>query len=719
MGVRSLVGSNIAGSGSTVSTTERLIPPGAGNSTAVAEALAQFQMGVGGSFDRPGANYGSSTSSSRIIGLRKNGATGVDWTGITGSGAGVFVDDAGAAGSLSVAANDLVCLNARTTSGNSTWYGQTANFVSAGSAGVTLLWIGDTAGVAFASASTSRRVGLHGHSAIYADGSTLSRTKIAVSGTLRVPHTYITANACSDAVNIELWENGSATGFGLSVAAGATGMVTSLLGPATYGVTAGNEYDWRVTKGAGGSTFTWTGIGVTLEASSGAKSMVIVRAGAGVSRTGSATSHYMPIMSRGIGSLATEGFATIKPGFFGRLSQIRVLTASAGYDATFTVRKNTGGGAADTAVSVTQSSGASGWAENNSSTVDFNPTDELSISWTGGTSGSTQLHCIALTVEDLSIAVRRASFTGQTDIAPLARARAYREAAFTGSTDLAPHRRSRLHRTAPFTGGTAFAPIVNPAGPPASQSEFTGGTAFSPVSGYVVHDFPIRAEIQTLTPSAKIELFELDAAVLGGPIYRFHAGTNGLREPVTWAGEQYSPFPIQATGFEHSGQGPLPRPRLRVANVAGVMSALVMMYDDLAGCKVERIRTLAKFLDAVNFPGGNPTADPDAEYPREVYYIDRKASEDRDMVEFELASSLDMAGVMFPSRQVVQNYCPWAYRGSECGYTGTSYFDTNDQVAPVLAQDVCGKRLSSCRKRFGQHGELPYGGFPAAGLLRL
>jgi lambda family phage minor tail protein L len=229
----------------------------------------------------------------------------------------------------------------------------------------------------------------------------------------------------------------------------------------------------------------------------------------------------------------------------------------------------------------------------------------------------------------------------------------------------------------------------------------------------------VQAEIQGLTPSARIELFELDTAVLGGPIYRFHAGTNALREPVTWNGEEYSPFPVQANGFDYSGQGPLPRPKFRVANVAGVMSSLVTLYDDLAGCKVTRIRTLAKFLDAVNFPSGNPTADPEAEYPREVYFIDRKASEDRDMVEFELASSLDMAGVMFPSRQVVQNYCPWAYRGPECGYTGTNYFDTNDQVVAVAGQDVCGKRLSSCRKRFGQYGELSYGGFPAAGLLRV
>jgi len=66
----------------------------------------------------------------------------------------------------------------------------------------------------------------------------------------------------------------------------------------------------------------------------------------------------------------------------------------------------------------------------------------------------------------------------------------------------------------------------------------------------------------------------------------------------------------------------------------------------------------------------------------------------------------------------VQNICPWRYRSSECGYTGTAYFNANDQSVTTLEQDVCGKRLSSCKLRFGEFAELPYGGFPASGLIR-
>lgn len=230
----------------------------------------------------------------------------------------------------------------------------------------------------------------------------------------------------------------------------------------------------------------------------------------------------------------------------------------------------------------------------------------------------------------------------------------------------------------------------------------------------------IAAEIQTLAPSAIIEMFEIDTAAVGGGIYRFHPGKNNLIADLVWQGNTYTAFPIEATGFEWNGRGQLPRPKLITSNVLGTISALVLANEDLIGCKVTRIRTLAKFLDAVNFPGGvNPTADPTAEFARDIYYVDRKGNESRDTVEFELAAALDLAGVALPRRQIIQNYCPWKYRGSECGYTGTSYFDINDTSVASAAQDVCGKRLTSCRARFGQTAELPYGGFPAAGLLRV
>lgn len=228
----------------------------------------------------------------------------------------------------------------------------------------------------------------------------------------------------------------------------------------------------------------------------------------------------------------------------------------------------------------------------------------------------------------------------------------------------------------------------------------------------------LRTDIQKLAPGAIVELFDLDLTAFGGDLLRFHAGTNQLLANVVWQGNAYTAFPVEATGFEFNGNGQQTRPKLAAANVAGAITALVLQYDDIVGAKLTRRRTLAKYLDAVNFPGGtNPTADPTAEFPLDIYFVDRKSAENNQVVEFELAPAMDVTGVQLPRRQVVQNVCPWAYRGSECGWTGTTYFNASDN-ATDLAGDACGKRLSSCKVRFGQYAELPFGGFPAAGLFR-
>lgn len=65
----------------------------------------------------------------------------------------------------------------------------------------------------------------------------------------------------------------------------------------------------------------------------------------------------------------------------------------------------------------------------------------------------------------------------------------------------------------------------------------------------------IKADIQSLSPSALIELFELDMSntTSGGKLF-FHAGTNELMEPVVWQGVSYEPWPIKASGFDKTGQ---------------------------------------------------------------------------------------------------------------------------------------------------------------------
>ena len=231
----------------------------------------------------------------------------------------------------------------------------------------------------------------------------------------------------------------------------------------------------------------------------------------------------------------------------------------------------------------------------------------------------------------------------------------------------------------------------------------------------------VYADLSTLAPDAIIELFELhyDNTLHGSTdILRWHAGVNAnVTGNIVWDSNQYTRLPVKAEGFEYTNSGSLPRPTLTVSNLTGLVTALLISVNettvgnDLTGAKVKRIRTLKKFLD------GESAADPYATFPVEEWYIDRKALESRDVVSFELTSKFDLANKQLPNRQVVANICQWQYRSSECSYTGSNYFDVNNNTVSTLAQDACGKRLSSCKKRFGENNELPFGSFPGAGLV--
>jgi len=181
---------------------------------------------------------------------------------------------------------------------------------------------------------------------------------------------------------------------------------------------------------------------------------------------------------------------------------------------------------------------------------------------------------------------------------------------------------------------------------------------------------PVFSEIQKINPSAIIELFtlQLDNSLHGATtVYRFHSGSNlNANGEIVWAGNSYQRFPIEATGFAYQ-RGQIPRPKLVVSNILGTISTILSLVNettvgnDLTGATVTRIRTMARFLDAANFSGGsNPlgTPDPTAEFKRQIYIIDRKSVENRDVVEFELAGAIDMAGVRAPKRQCTRALFP-------------------------------------------------------------
>ncbi len=181
---------------------------------------------------------------------------------------------------------------------------------------------------------------------------------------------------------------------------------------------------------------------------------------------------------------------------------------------------------------------------------------------------------------------------------------------------------------------------------------------------------PVSAT-QEINPGAIVELFTLtlDSTLHGAStVYRFHNGANlNSNGKVVWNGNEYERFPIQCEGFEFTGRGTLPRPRISISNILGTITAIMQnvnettIGNDLNGTKLVRIRTLVRFLDAVNFPGNtNPhgTPDPTAEFPQEIYFLDRKVSENRGVVQWEAISALDLVNVKLPKRIATRSIFP-------------------------------------------------------------
>ncbi|HGM7334979.1 TPA: phage minor tail protein L [Stenotrophomonas maltophilia] len=229
----------------------------------------------------------------------------------------------------------------------------------------------------------------------------------------------------------------------------------------------------------------------------------------------------------------------------------------------------------------------------------------------------------------------------------------------------------------------------------------------------------ITADAQQLEPGGRVTVYELDATSIGADQLWFHQHLQA--GVIWWQGQQYGAWPIEATGFAQTGDQQ-PAPRLRVGNGDGRIGVMCQLYDDLVGARIIRRQTLVKYLDAANFAEGNPTADPGEHFRDEIWFIERKVAENKEMVEFELATAIDLNGEVLPGRQIMSNVCTWllrgGYRGPYCGYTGADYFDINDNPVSDPGQDVCAGLVRSCKRRFGENNELPYGGFPAAGLVR-
>jgi len=221
----------------------------------------------------------------------------------------------------------------------------------------------------------------------------------------------------------------------------------------------------------------------------------------------------------------------------------------------------------------------------------------------------------------------------------------------------------------------------------------------------------VSKEISLLEPSSIVILYEIDVTdILENfkldinfgmvpSILRFHnmqpfRGRSILFGAGTEAGNAniYYSIPIMTEGFETSAQGDVPRPLLTLASIPAINEAhkeypaatpfsnlktAILQLNNLINAKVTRIRTHFKFLHHSNveessfpedFDGWNNAIRRPPELSREIYYVQRKTIEDKETIQFELSSVIDIESFKLPGRLCLASRCPFFYRGEGCCY---------------------------------------------------
>lgn len=190
---------------------------------------------------------------------------------------------------------------------------------------------------------------------------------------------------------------------------------------------------------------------------------------------------------------------------------------------------------------------------------------------------------------------------------------------------------------------------------------------------------------------AYVELFDITLPS-GTKIYAFNGlddGSNNIYFPQktidtdtsTYPLHEYTAIPLEIEGIEITGAGVMARPTLRTANIPVLTRSISSdddgvsdeqtLYDilvdeglenneDLLNTRIDFRRTLKTNL--FDKDDSDPSSSP-VEFPSQSYIIDRVSAEDNLIVEFELASPMDVEGLMLPNRVVIGRYCVWRYQG--------------------------------------------------------
>ena len=155
-------------------------------------------------------------------------------------------------------------------------------------------------------------------------------------------------------------------------------------------------------------------------------------------------------------------------------------------------------------------------------------------------------------------------------------------------------------------------------------------------------------------------------------------------ENVTWGGEEWIAFPVELGEVTEDSKGELPQLTLKVSNITRSMQQYVEQYAGGTDAIVILRVVHSEHLDM---------ATPEIE----EYFQIKKTNTDAHWVTFTLGPDYTMTQ-RIPANKYMKNFCPFKFKGIECGYTGPGM--------------ECNKTLGRCRElgnsvRFGGEPGIP------------
>jgi lambda family phage minor tail protein L len=162
-------------------------------------------------------------------------------------------------------------------------------------------------------------------------------------------------------------------------------------------------------------------------------------------------------------------------------------------------------------------------------------------------------------------------------------------------------------------------------------------------------------------------------------------------EDIVWNGYTWVAFPFELDEIKETSQGELPQIPVRVSNVSRSVQQYIEQANGGVGATVILRVVHSQHLDILAA---------DIEETFTVQHV----SSDSMWVTFDLGGDMPTM-LRFPFRRVLKDFCPFIYKGIECGAQSH--------------QENCNKTLGDCRERgnatrFGGEPSIPQGGIYAS-----